>query len=218
MSSWLAALAVLSSVPVGYSQAAVLYDTTGGSGTSSTGVIVSGNSPLANSFQVASSSILASTTLDLVGSDDSSKFRVNLAASTLLNGNYYPNLIGMTLLGTVVDNTLPTSGGGAPVTFTPSAPIPLAANTRYWIVVNGPTTGAWVAESNFVWTGTVNVAAEYNVASGATNLNSTLFTPFQMLLSSSVPQPVPEASSLSLMLAALVAGSVCVGVAKMRRT
>lgn len=200
ISIWMVSLALMGGLPWAGARAGVFYDTTGGGGNASTALPLQGNSPEADSFMSLTATVLSSVTLDLIGSNDTNKFRINLASNIILNGNYYPNTSGMTFLGVVVDNSLTAIGSVVPVTINLVTPISIAANTRYWIVVNGSSTGSWVEEQNFVWTGSVDVAAEFVAAAGSSTLNSSSATPFQMALNSSPADPVPEPSSLSMLL------------------
>lgn len=105
-------------------------------------------------------------------------------------------------------------------TFTPPSPIPLAANTRYWIVVDsndtGPVTGSTPAwdDANSSTTPGTGVAGEFTFSGGSSNgSNNTSDNVFIMQVnaattSSGPPPATPAPASLVLMITALGLGGL----------
>jgi hypothetical protein len=182
--------------------AEVLYDSLtgqpsgGASGFSSTAAQANlgfSHTPDGDSFSTFGATTLTEVDLSLEAADPATTgfITVTLAA------NGAGNTPGATLatLGTVNDASLSTTLSTVALS---GLSDPLAANTRYWIVLTpsaATTSTSWSYEAA---TGGMNVAGEYNYYDGSSSPNAA-FTPYQMKVD------VPEPASAALLLAGLCA-------------
>lgn len=112
-------------------------------------------------------------------------------------------------IGTIADSSL--TGASAQYTVTPPAPIPLAANTRYWIgLSSADTVGAWDTQQGDAGTG---VSTEFNFTDGSTfpNTDGSAYIMQVNATTSGTPPPppaTPAPASLMLMITALGLGGL----------
>lgn len=143
--------------------------------------------PLYNSFSAgASQSELTDVKMLLGGNPNSSaSFTVNLLSDSAKS----PGSV-LTTLGTVSDGSL--TSGAQSVDFTLAVPFILAADTRYWIELSGPTSSVgWSYGSSNGGTGTGGEYWAYNPSGVLTvSQNSSVNTPYQMqVTTAAVPEP-----------------------------
>ena len=123
-------------------------------------------------------------------------------------------------VGRITEETVKDDGPIISVSPNPGD-VPLAANSRYWVVLtditpaeNGKQTISWDWSSDITGTG---VANEYYIdKSGLSANNDTLFGPFQMQV---MAQTAPEPSSVVLLAVGICGGGIaCVRSRNRRRT
>ena len=196
-------------VSIRSASAVVLFDSTGGGGTTSTATALSGSVPLGDSFITGTGWTLTSVSLDVfLSAASTANFAVYLEGNAVTSSLPAPNAASAVFLGTVSDSNLSTTAITAP---TLSVDQPLAANTRYWIVLasgsrSGASAAEWVYQSTLTSSGLVNANYEYNSTLGNTASNASL-TPYEMLLLGTIAAPsanVPEPASLLLMMVPLL--------------
>ncbi len=192
-------------VAVAQADAAVIYDNLSASSSGADGVSAEiGFGSLYDSFSTGTSGFgLNQIQVLLGGNPDAGALQVSL----LSDNNIAPGLF-LANIGTVSDSQL--SSTLAVFTFTLSAPILLAANTRYWVELSDnastPTSAVWSWSFD---TSGVGVAGEYFANSCCISANPGN-GPYQMSVSGSVPEP----STWAMMLI----GFAGIGVAAYRRS
>ena len=165
--------------------AEVLYDNiSGASGAVSGGSarIASTNAPLANSFSTGGqSTLLTDVGLLVLALNPSSGGSFSVS---LLSDNSTSPGVTLTTIATVDDSLLAATLGT--FDYQLPTPYPLAANTRYWIELDSPsTTSEWSFTATNVGIGVDN---EYVYYAGQVFANSA-FTPYQMTVTTVVPEP-----------------------------
>lgn len=180
----LAAATLCLSCP-GPATAGVVYDNiSGASGAVSGGSarIASTNAPLANSFFTGGQSTLLTDVgllLRALNPASGGSFSVSL-----LSDNSTSPGVTLTTIATVNDSLLVATLGT--FNYQLSTPYPLAAHTRYWIELDSPSsTSEWSFTATNVGIGVDN---EYVYYAGQVFANSA-FTPYQMTLTTVVPEP-----------------------------
>ncbi len=196
-----AAIAVLSAGSA--VNAGVLYDNIGVASNSTDQVAVDG--PLANSFSTGGSTApLADAKLLLTGDPTST---ASFTVSLLSDSGASPGSV-LETLGTLSDSSL--SSSAQVFDFALATPYALAANTRYWIELSGPSSSVgWDYASSNSGVGTTGEYWAYNPSGTLTVMpNSDVSTPYQMQLTSAVPEP----GSLGL----VMIGSVALAITRRR--
>ncbi len=169
---------------------------------------------LADSFSTGKDPLFLTSVkvkLVLVGQPDFEKLRPIVIE--LYKDNGKPGVGDLVAeIGRVTEGTVKNDG---PIIEADKIPFnqPLAANSRYWIVLtditpteNGKQTISWSWSSDISGTGVANES--YIDTTGQFPNNDTLFGPFQMQV---IAQSVPEPSSLALFAIGILAiGIVCV--------
>lgn len=173
----------------GHVNASVIYDNISASTTAvsaGTAIVAPGvapnlSGPLADSFSTGSNSLALTDVkllLDATNPSDGGSFSVSLLANS---ANTPGTLISS--LGTFSDSTLSTTLTAFNIPVAPA--INLAANTRYWVEIGGPTSSAqWSFDATNVGVG---VASEFNYFAGSVAANNS-FTPYQMTVTTA-PEP-----------------------------
>ena len=169
----------------GHARAGVVYDNiSGATGAVSGGSagIATTNAPLANSFSTGGqSSLLTDVGLLVLALNPSSGGSFSVS---LLSDNSTSPGVTLTAIATVDDSLLATTLGT--FNYQLSTPYPLAANTRYWIELDSPSsTSEWSFTATNVGIGVDN---EYVYYAGQVFANSA-FTPYQMTVTTVVPEP-----------------------------
>ena len=144
--------------------------------------IATTNAPLANSFSTGGqSSLLTDVGLLVLALNPSSGGSFSVS---LLSDNSTSPGVTLTAIATVDDSLLATTLGT--FNYQLSTPYPLAANTRYWIELDSPSsTSEWSFTATNVGIGVDN---EYVYYAGQVFANSA-FTPYQMTVTTVVPEP-----------------------------
>jgi len=165
--------------------AQIIYDNISGStGAVSSGseLISSVNAPIANSFSTGSnSSLLTNLGLLLLAANPSSggSFAVKLLSDDSTNPG-----TPLTTITTVDDSVLTTTL--STFSYQLPTPYPLAPNTRYWIELSSASTASeWSYPATNLGIGVDN---EYVYYAGTVFANSA-FTPYQMTVTTAVPEP-----------------------------
>jgi hypothetical protein len=179
------AAATLCFLFAGRATAGVVYDNiSGATGAVSGGSarIASTNAPLANSFSTGGqSTLLTDVGLLLLALNPSSGGSFSVS---LLSDNSTSPGTTLTTIATVDDSALSATLGT--FSYQLPTPYPLAANTRYWIELDGSsTTSEWSFTATNVGIGVGN---EYVYYAGQVSANS-VFTPYQMTVTTVVPEP-----------------------------
>jgi hypothetical protein len=169
----------------GRATAGVVYDNISGATSAVSGGsarIASTNAPLANSFSTGGqSTLLTDVGLLLLALNPSSGGSFSVS---LLSDNSTSPGTTLTTIATVDDSALSATLGT--FSYQLLTPYPLAANTRYWIELDGPsTTSEWSFTATNVGIGVDN---EYVYYAGQVSANS-VFTPYQMTVTTVVPEP-----------------------------
>ena len=169
----------------GRATAGVAYDNiSGATGAVSGGSarIASTNAPLANSFSTGGqSTLLTDVGLLVLALNPSSGGSFSVS---LLSDNSTSPGPTLTTITTVDDSALAVTLGT--FSYQLPTPYPLAANTRYWIELDSPsTTSQWSFTATNVGIG---VDFEYVYYAGQVFANSA-FTPYQMTVTTVVPEP-----------------------------
>jgi PEP-CTERM putative exosortase interaction domain len=180
----LAAATLCLSCP-GPATAGVVYDNiSGASGAVSGGSagIATTNAPLANSFSTGGQSTLLTDVgllLRALNPASGGSFSVSL-----LSDNSTSPGVTLTTIATVNDSLLAATLGT--FSYQLPTPYPLAAHTRYWIELDSPSsTSEWSFTATNVGIGVDN---EYVYYAGQVFANSA-FTPYQMTVTTVVPEP-----------------------------
>jgi hypothetical protein len=169
----------------GRATAGVDYDNISGATSAVSGGsarIASTNAPLANSFSTGGqSTLLTDVGLLLLALNPSSGGSFSVS---LLSDNSTSPGTTLTTIATVDDSALSATLGT--FSYQLLTPYPLAANTRYWIELDGPSaTSEWSFTATNVGIGVDN---EYVYYAGQVSANS-VFTPYQMTVTTVVPEP-----------------------------
>ncbi len=169
----------------GHARAGVVYDNiSGATGAVSGGSagIATTNAPLANSFSTGGqSSLLTDVGLLVLALNPSSGGSFSVS---LLSDNSTSPGVTLTAIATIDDSLLATTLGT--FNYQLPTPYPLAANTRYWIELNSASsTSEWSFTATNVGIGVEN---EYVYYAGQVSANSA-FTPYQMTVTTVVPEP-----------------------------
>ena len=184
--------------------AGVVYDNIGVASKGSDPVAADG--PLANSFSTGGSTVLlADVKLLLIGNPNST---ASSTVSLLSDSGTSPGSV-LQIIGTLSDSSL--SASAQVFDFVLATPYALAANTRFWIGLSGPssTTVGWNYAVDSSGIGTTGEYWAYSPGGTLTvrQNSGTTSTPYQMQLSA-----VPEPGSLGL----FMIGSAALAIARRR--